>query len=793
MYAPLVFTLMALAGSATASVRPVARTIEVRNEFTGALPDEMTVRFLPAPPSDRSEVVVPVESSRISVSIPASVRALALSGTGFEDVTVSLGTLGGDGIQLRPLAVVRVRAESTGGRNGTEEIRLFVQADREGKAREVPVLREAEFATAQIEAGEWRGAVAVGKTSLVPVEFRVAPGQKLDLDTRKGIALRRVRARIVTPAKQGVRDIAPVWRSQRDGRAAPDRDRSEDDRDAESQVEVVGSALAALSGRSDPDGFLPLVLPARSAGTLTLETKGYRRVVLRQGEGAPAEIPELLVLSPLPEIEVVVPKLHAGEAATLSVRLALASSDRWNGDHERPPSAHVRAGESVVLKALADADHSIEVRDAVGRLAGIAVVSTRDRDWAGATVTRVLERAQRQIRGRVLWNDEPLADCAIVGLLRRSGEDGDGGDRLVPTLPPDGIESLADAARTDSSGEFVLTVNVPGRYSVVAFPPGFTTGKSARGSVDTEAVEQKPVEVRFSGRYLSVRVVDDETGEPIQGAQVEVKSKAAEDSGKAGAYSSTVKATDREGGVTALGLLGGPLVVTVSAKGYAGRRLTPKPSSDLPPVTTEVRLKVGMERSIRCLDENGVPLSGVEVLGLSEEARGTPFSPVQPLGHTDLRGTCTFDDQGPAFPHLVLLAAGKVIRVIPYFAGAEGDPAPVSCVLHSIGFGPSVRLMAEEKGKVWPVSRLPVVASFEGLLLPWNQAVSRKAEMDGAPDYLETGPDGGVGLARTLGAGSWELVGFHRRPQSLENPSLLRLGTIAFPVSKDEIVTIRRK
>lgn len=42
MYAPLVFTLMALAGSATASVRPVARTIEVRNE--GSSPELCPMR-----------------------------------------------------------------------------------------------------------------------------------------------------------------------------------------------------------------------------------------------------------------------------------------------------------------------------------------------------------------------------------------------------------------------------------------------------------------------------------------------------------------------------------------------------------------------------------------------------------------------------------------------------------------------------------------------------------------------------------------------------------------------------
>ncbi|MHB1046388.1 MAG: MSCRAMM family protein [Thermoanaerobaculia bacterium] len=646
---------------------------------------------------------------------------------------------------------------------------------------------------AQIEAGDWLGVVAFGEERLVPVEFRAAPGQRLDLDTRGGIELRRVRARVVTPAGAGVADVAPAWRFRRDGSRTADGAGTASAPDAGRREELLESVLGVLSGRSDAEGSLSLVLPARAAGVLAVEAKGFRNDTIRQEERTAATVPVPLVLAPLPKISLSVPRLHPAEESLFTVRLDLVGSARPGpGRTEGPAAGAVRAGETIVLGTLADADHRIEVRDDAGRLAGALVVSTRDRDWGGATVSRVVERVPRLIRGRVLWNDEPLSDAAVVGLLH-SGDRGAGDERYIPTQSLERPESLADAARTDSSGEFVLTVNVPGRYTVLAFPPGFTTGKSASDSVDTEALEQKPVEVRFTGRYLKMRVVDDETGEPIQGAQVEARSKSPDDGEKDGARYSTVKTTDREGGATALGLLGGPLVVTVSAKGYAGRRLTPKPSSDLPPVTTEIRLKPGKARTVRCVDEQGVPIAGVELLGLTEESRGTPFAPVHPLGITDSRGECTFDDPGAASPHLVLLAAGRAIRVIPRFADAGGGGAPELFVLPAIGFGPTVRVVTEEKGQVKPVARLQVVAAFDGLLLPWNHVVFRKARLDGTTAYLRTGADGSVGLARALGAGAWELVALPERPKSLERPGLLRLGALSFPLVKDEVVTIRRK
>jgi hypothetical protein len=358
------------------------------------------------------------------------------------------------------------------------------------------------------------------------------------------------------------------------------------------------------------------------------------------------------------------------------------------------------------------------------------------------------------LSGVVSWGASPLPGARVVALLlgdgiRPKSEDLSTGSL---SLPVDQIFESAD--ETNADGRFSLTLLVPGVYTVLAYHPDI---KYAKGSapVDLREATSADVDIRFKDAYIVLDVRDEDTGEPIIGAQATVKSrKRAGDVAPSGTFNFE---SDRDGLVRVADLFKGPLDVQVSAAGYRGKRIETSPATSLPVVPRRVSLVKTSACDLRLLDESGAPLAGARAFAVGAEASQTIFPELRDLGSADESGYVSVDRPSDGFPHLVSIAAGRMVKFIPNFFAAGGcGQADLILSVRQRRILPQVKT---SQGQAFAGAKIALVTG--GLFIPWNLLAQLAALEGSAPTGLiTTNGSGEIQLAATLEDGFWDAYAF---------------------------------
>ena len=521
--------------------------------------------------------------------------------------------------------------------------------------------------------------------------------------------------------------------------------------------------------------------------SLSIESPGLRRLSLSPQTLAANDSGEAtrLVIRRLPMIKITVPTARKGDDLPLTATVSALTSPNDEG----VPVTKAKATASVVpggvlsIRALADADHRIEIRDSRSRMQGLVRVSTSDRDWPQDVITRSLRREDRTISGTVSWGDAPLPSARIVALYLGNGSQTKPGDVSLDdlSLPMDKVFESGDETGTD--GRFSLTVFVPGAYRVMAYHPDLKYAKST-SPIDLSETKYAETEIRIRDNYIVLDLRDDETGRPVAGALAVIQSKPKPgETPRTGTFRFE---SDSEGLIRVADLLAGPLDIQISAKGYRRKRIDASPISTMPVVARRENLQRASGCEIRLLDELGTPLPGAHAFAVGAEASQTIFPEYQDLGEADESGFLSTDSPADGFPHLLGLAASKKLKFIPYFFPAVG------CGQTELVFEeqhPSILpQLRSTKGE--PMVGAKIALASGGLFLPWN-LMAQMGALDGlSPNsFLTTGRNGEIQSAAALEGGLWQAFIF-KLAGGNDTEIQKRLGSFELPLSKPTTIVV---
>lgn len=544
---------------------------------------------------------------------------------------------------------------------------------------------------------------------LTPGLLPVAPGQEEVVVPLRGAA--SIGGRVIGPAGEGVEGVrlgarvAEWWRIMLPRRSP-----------GSGGLVELGEPLA-ITG---PDGSFrigslpaePLELVARAegypparSGTLEPEPGGAVEVTLKLVQGAAVS---LRVLDPAGEP---VPGVTV-EAHVPSVRDA-GSLLFAGGVESAPPGEPLASGVTgedgrVVLEAVpvGTVDLALSAEDWVVRTIPDLEVPPEGVDLGDQELHRAVS-----VQGRVVDPEGRPVPGAEVMATRNAeilhfkgdltaGEDG----RFV-------VEGL------DPRGEIYLRARaagwIPGPPVKVTLPP--------EGEVEVPVRE---------GRTLTGRVVDAESGEGLEGLDVELFARrkvAVAGMGSAMSVMPAGKTTSGQGGTFRVeDLEPGTVVLNVSGGGYQPAELQVSVPEDRDPEPVTVRLKPGETLRGRVLGPDGGPVAGATVEATGAESRQ--------MAQTAADGTFVLEGLAPGELRLVATASG----------GLRGEAAARA------GSGEEVVLRLERPGRI--VGRV---------LDPEGSPVAGASVMQFGPDDfsrgpLKTGADGGFSVEEAE-PGTWRL------------------------------------
>jgi hypothetical protein len=764
--------------------------LDVVNGYTRALPRQVQYRSTQAPPGKERTGIVELRGGKVTLPLDEKTVSLTVTADGFEPVKVDLRQRPSS-IGLRPLGSVRTILPATSRdilRPGSS-VRVLLSNSHFVKPRDVaPITVGEQGLSFHVDAGTWRGAALIDERHVVPFFFSVAPGESLAVDTLAPLA---VQLRFLAPAREDGSPVTgvearwhfaePVSRSQAIGpRSLPDS--------SEPRLTALCEELLAQETRKSPNqGVLRMMLPDLARGRLSFESPGFRILQLRQEKLPPKQLnePARVVLRNLPQLRIAVPTTRSGDDSLLTAKISATAS---GPDDESAPktvrsSATVKPGSVLSTRALADADHRIELRDAQSRLQGLIRVSRGDRDWDQDVITRNLQREDRMITGTVFWGDAPFSSARVVALYLRNGEQTKLDEVSLDDLSLSFDKVFETGDETDANGRFSLPVFVPGVYRVMAYHPVL---KYAKGGppLDLREARNAETEIRIHDRYIFVEVRDEDTNEAIVGALAVIrsKSKPGDPTGR-----KTIRfESDADGRVKAADLFEGSLEIELSAKGYRHKRFEMSPSSGALIVPRRETLRKGSTCELRLMDEVGTPLPGAHVSAVGAEASQTIFPQVLDLGEADDSGILSTDAPADGFPHLVAFATGKKLKFIALFFAGDG------CGQSTLVFqrqGPSI-LPELRTSKGVAIANVQIALSTGGVFLPWN-VLAEKGAFDGLPAsaFLETGRNGEIQSAAALEAGEWQAFAF-KYTGGNENELQKRIGSFELPLTKPTVIVV---
>ena len=764
--------------------------LDVVNGYTKTLPQQVKYVVGATPIEKAVTRTADLRGGRVTLLFGEKPALLTVMADGFEPVKVDLRRRPSS-IGLRPLGSVRAVLPATSRdilRPGSS-VRVSLSNSHFVKPLAVaPVTVGEQGLSFRVAAGTWRGAALIDERHVVPFFFSVAPGESVAVDTLAPLA---VQSRFWAPVREDGSPVTgvearwhfaePVSRSQAVGpKTLPDS--------SEPRLTALCEELLAQETRKSPNqGVLRMMLPDRVRGRLSFESPGFRILQLGHEKLPPKQLnePSRIVLRNLPLIKIAVPRSRSGDDSLLTAAISATPS---GPDGESAPktvrsSATVKPGGVLSTRALADADHRIELRDAQSRLQGLIRVSRADRDWGQDVITRNLQREDRTITGTVFWGNAPLVGARVVALLLRNGEQTGLSDLSVDdfSLSIDKLFETGD--ETDANGRFSLPVFVPGVYRVMAYHPDLKYGK-ASPPLDLREAKDAETEIGMRDRYVLLEVHDEDTNEPIVGARAVIRSKS-----KLGVPASRATLhfeSDADGLVRAGDLFVGDLEIELSAKGYRQKRLQISPSFGAPIVPHRDALQKGSTCDLQLMDETGAPLPGVHVSAVGAEASQTIFPQILDLGEADDSGILSTDAPADGFPHLLASAAGKKLKFIPLFFAGDG------CSQSSLVFqGQSASILPELRTpKGAAIANAQVALATGGVFLPWN-ALAEKGASDGLPAsaFLLTGRNGEIQSAAALEAGEWQASAF-KYTGGNGNELLKRIGSFELPLTKPTVIVV---
>lgn len=194
-----------------------------------------------------------------------------------------------------------------------------------------------------------------------------------------------------------------------------------------------------------------------------------------------------------------------------------------------------------------------------------------------------------------------LAECSLEPLARLSGRvvDSDGAPLASVLATLEALDATNDSSQgmgstrrpTNEEGRFEIDNVTAGRYALLVATPGY---RAQRLPVELQAGQHKQLaDVTLEpAPELSGRVVDAETGEPIEGAQLRVL----DPPGVGGAV------TDVDGTFYLTAALEAPMLVEIIASGYARNRVSIPPTAVDEPV--ELTLSQGGDILVRVWNES---------------------------------------------------------------------------------------------------------------------------------------------------------------------------------------------
>ncbi len=230
---------------------------------------------------------------------------------------------------------------------------------------------------------------------------------------------------------------------------------------------------------------------------------------------------------------------------------------------------------------------------------GMGTVSTILTADGPATVT--LQPAAT-LRGRLVCAEQPDAAAGVMISVR-------GYDREANI-------SWSDEVETDAQGRFEVTDLHPGETNVAPQWSADALWQAPAQTVTPEPGEAVEIELAMQQTFLLTgRVIDEETGEPIEGARVYVSSTPA---GR-----SAIAPTDAEGRWSLRVLPGRTVVYPGGAEGYVsrefGRSNVEVMVTDADATAPDIALKRGVTVTGRVVDAGGQPVAEAEVVHTAQE------------------------------------------------------------------------------------------------------------------------------------------------------------------------------
>ncbi|HQQ76553.1 MAG TPA: hypothetical protein PLB01_04295 [Thermoanaerobaculia bacterium] len=766
--------------------------LDVVNGYTKTLPRQVRYVTGDAQPQKAASKAADLQGGKVTLVVEGKPSILTVTADGFEPFKLDLRRRPSS-MGLRPLASIRPTLPSAAGAilGPGSSVRVFISNSHDPRPREVaPVTVVDQGVSFQAEAGTWRGALVVDGRHVAPFNFSAAPGESRTVDTLLPFGLK---TRLLAPVKEDGSPAEGVVARWHFATAVSDTQTAQGNRaaaGAEPGLTRLCEELLDMGTKRSPSNAV-LRVDAPFGGllkaSLSLESPGLRRLSVGPQDIAANDTGQAarLVMRALPTMRVTVPKLRPGDDSPLTATISATapSNDGATAGAKAKANASVVPGSSFSIRALADTDHRIEVRDGQGRMQGLARIARSDRDWPQDVINRTLRREERTISGTVLWGDAPLRGARVVALYLNEGPSVKPGEPSLDnlSLPFDKVFEVGD--ETSADGRFSLTVFVPGVYSVMAYHPEL---KYAKGGppVDLSEVNRGETEIRIRDAYIVLEVRDDESGEPVKGALAVIrnKPKGGETAGK-GTYRFK---SGVDGQIRVADLLAGQLDIQITATGYRSERVDAAPASTTPIEPRRVNLQRAPSCSIRFLDEAGGPLAGAQAYAVGAEASQTIFPSYQDLGLTDDSGFLSMDSPSGGFPHLLALATGKKLKFVPsFFTVGSCAQADVFFEGRRASILPQVR---SSEGKA--LAGVQIAFATGGVFLPWNLA-AMIGSLDAAMParFMTTGSAGEIQLAAALEDGQWQAFAFKvDGGQGVELQK--RIGSFELPLSRSTTIVV---
>ena len=297
-------------------------------------------------------------------------------------------------------------------------------------------------------------------------------------------------------------------------------------------------------------------------------------------------------------------------------------------------------------------------------LAGRSATKTAEVPEGGGDVTvQIVFEGTSRLAGRVTRGSQPMA-----GLFVSANAD-----------PPQANGGRA-TGQTDDSGRYALEGLSDGNYQVQVGGQGVSYHKTIAVSGDTAG------DIVIPAVALSGTVVEDATGQPIEGAVVQ-----AETGRETAAFAMKSASTDSSGNFQIDGIDPGNYQVTARKSGYQLKTQSASIGSD--PAQLNFSLTKGSGLTIRVADGlTGFPIHGVNVLAFG--ASGSVAYQGQVA--LDSTGTGEISSLAPGSYSIYLFSDGYAPRSLP----SVTVPAPTASVAMTPGGRVEIRASAPATGQI---------------------------------------------------------------------------------------------